>query len=196
MSESLEQSKLTWADLQSQTNAFSARLEAALAELGILEECKSLTIDHICVRLKNNNDVANLKETSVDWGQIISSVEVNGREISIIELSQPLDLGAWQTSGVELPYPKENHPYQDGWEHVEFVLNDTENTMAGVRQAFLGKFKLDLDLLKSKYSYSEDEPHAEGDQLPNPTIGLKVNGVGIKFHTQPIQAVVGFTALG
>ena len=95
---------------------------------------------------------------------------------------------------MELPYPKQNHDYADGWEHIEFVLNDAENTMDGVRRALQEKFKLDFDLLKSKYNYSEDEPHAEGDQLPNPTIGLKVNGVGIKFHAKPIQEVVGFTA--
>ena len=194
MSESFGQPKLTWEILQSQVEAFSRKLTSALEELDILEECKGLQIDHICVRLKNNNDVAELKNELSGFGQIISSVEVNGREISILQLSQPLQLGFWQTSGVELPYPKQNHDYPDGWEHIEFVLNDTENTMDGVRNAFQEKFKLDHDLLKSKYSYSEDEPHAEGDQLPNPTIGLKVNGVGIKFHARPIQEVVGFTA--
>ncbi len=194
MSESFEQPKLTWEILQSQVEAFSRKLTSALEELGIMEECKDLLIDHICVRLKNNNDVAELKNELSGFGQIISSVEVNGREISILQLSQPLQLGFWQTYGVELPYPKQNHDYADGWEHIEFVLNDAENTMDGVRRALQEKFKLDFDLLKSKYNYSEDEPHAEGDQLPNPTIGLKVNGVGIKFHAKPIQEVVGFTA--
>ncbi len=192
MSESLEQSKITWAALQSQTAAFSTRLNTALLELQILEECKDLEIDHICVRLKNHSDVDRLKAESNKFGQIISSVEVNGREISIIQLNEPLDLGAWQTYVVELPYPKKNHPYIDGWEHIEFVLSDAENTMVGIRQAFQEKFKLDTQLLKRDYCYSEDEPHADGDQLPNPTIGLKINGVGIKFHAKPIQAVVGF----
>ncbi len=194
MSESLEQSKINWAALQSQTVAFSTRLNAALLELQILEECKNLEIDHICVRLKNHNNVDNLKAESNKFGQIISSVEVNGREISIIQLNEPLDLGAWQTYGVELPYPKKNHSYIDGWEHIEFVLSDAENTMVGIRQAFQEKFKLDTELLKRDYSYSEDEPHADEDQLPNPTIGLKVKGVGIKFHAKPIQTVVGFKA--
>jgi predicted metalloenzyme YecM len=192
MSESFEKPKISWEVLQSEVEVFSPKLTTSLEELGILEECKSLEIDHICVRLKNHSDVDNLKAESTKFGQIISSVEVNGREISIIQLSEPLKLGHWQTFGVELPYPKQNHSYVDGWEHVEFVLNDAENTMAGVRHAFQERFNLGLDPLKTKYSYSEDEPHAEGDQLPNPTIGLKVNGVGIKFHARPIQEVVGF----
>lgn len=192
MSESLEQMGVTWEALRSETEGFSRKLNAALEELGILEECQNLEIDHICVRLKNNADVNHLKQEATKFGLIISSVPVNGREISIIQLNEPLQLGQWQTAGVELPYPKPNHNYVDGWEHVEFVLAGAENTMDGVQEAFQEKFNPDFELLKSTYSYSEDEPHADGDQLANPTIGIKVNGVGIKFHAKTIQEVVGF----
>lgn len=185
--------KINWHILQSQVKAFSEKLEAALEELGIRDICNDLEIDHICVRLKNTADVKSLKRELEVVGQIISAVNVNGREIMIIQLNQPLSLGNWQTSGIELPNPKPNHNYQDGWEHIEFVLTNVENTMDGVREAFTEKFPhLDLEQLKETYSYSEDAPHADGDQLPNPTIGLKVNGVGIKFHAHPIQKVVGY----
>jgi predicted metalloenzyme YecM len=50
-----------------------------------------------------------------------------------------------------------------------------------------------IEEFKEKYCYSEDEPQAEGDQKPNPTISLKVDGVGIKFHALSIQDVVGFS---
>jgi predicted metalloenzyme YecM len=184
---------ITWNNLQATTPSFTEKLNAALDELGIRAICKDLPIDHICVRLKNTAAVANLKTELEAVGHIISAVQVNGREISIIQLTEPINLGDWQTFGVELPNPKPNHNYEDGWEHVEFVLNVVENTMAGVRQAFIDTFpQLDIEKLKVEYSYSEDEPHAEGDQLPNPTVGLKVNGVGIKFHALPIQKVVGY----
>jgi predicted metalloenzyme YecM len=52
---------------------------------------------------------------------------------------------------------------------------------------------ISLEELKQNYSYSEDEPQAEGDQKPNPTISIKVDGVGIKFHALSIQDVVGFS---
>lgn len=193
MSESIEQPKMTWEMLQAQVEVFSAKLDSALEELEILEQCKGLEIDHICVRLKNGADVDDLKIQLSEAGQVISSVNVNGREISMIQLNEALSLGSWRTYGVELPYPKENHNYADGWEHVEFVLSGAENTMDGVRQAFADTFSnLDKERLESDYSYSEDEPHADGDQIPNPTVGLKVNGVGLKFHANPIQVVVGF----
>jgi len=193
MNESYEKPRVGWEALQSQVEAFSGNLDSALRELGIQEKCRNLNIDHICVRLKDSSDVDSLKKELEEAGQIISAVNVNGREIMIIQLNQPLILGSWQTSGIELPYPKPNHSYEDGWEHVEFVLNGAENTMDGVRQAFMDTFsELDRDQLESNYAYSEDEPYADGDQIPNPTVGLKVNGVGLKFHANPIQVVVGF----
>lgn len=185
--------KVTWETLQAQIEMFSAKLDSALHELGIFEQCKNLEIDHICVRLKSTVDVDDLKIQLSEAGQIISSVNVNGREISMVQLNEALDLGSWKTFGVELPYPKPNHSYADGWEHVEFVLKDAENTMDGVREAFALSFQdLDKETLENVYAYSEDEPHAEGDQIPNPTIGLKANGVGLKFHANPIQVVVGY----
>ena len=66
--------------------------------------------------------------------------------------------------------------------------------MNGIRKAFLEKFtNLNIQILKEKYSYSEDEPHADGDQLANPTISIKIKNIGIKFHANPIQTVVGYS---
>lgn len=185
--------KMSWETLRLEVASFYKKLELSLVELGIEGICGELLIDHICVRLKSEDDVDSLKEQLTEAGQIISAVNVNGRKILLIQLDESLDLGLWKTYGVELPYPKPNHKYEDGWEHVEFVLSAAENTMEGVRKAFTDKFpNLDVEKLKSDYSYSEDEPHADGDQIPNPTIGLKVGGVGLKFHANPIQTVVGF----
>jgi len=51
---------------------------------------------------------------------------------------------------------------------------------------------ININELKQNYFYSEDEPQAESDQKPNPTISIKVDGVGIKFHAISIQEVVDF----
>ena len=128
--------KIYWNSLLSQTEVFTNILINALDELGIRDTCKDFEIDHICVRLKDTDDVENLKQDLELVGEIISAVNVNGREIMIIQLNQPISLGDWQTYGIELPNPKPNHNYQDGWEHVEFVFSNVENTMNGVREAF------------------------------------------------------------
>ncbi len=185
----------TWHTLQNETEAFGKKLTATLGELGLLEVCHTLPIDHACIRLTDIDNVTALKTELSNAGTVISSVEVNGREISIIQLAEPITLSTWQTHGIELPYPKPQHSYADGWEHVEFVFPDTENTMDAVRTRFISYFPhLDINKLRAEYCYSEDEPHAEGDQIPNPTIGLKVHGIGIKFHARSIQEVVGYFA--
>ena len=181
-----------WALLRSEIDDFSDRLHAALAQLDILDQCEDLKIDHICVRLKNSSDVDLLKAQIVEAGLLISTANVNDREITILQLHSPIMIGPWEVSGVEMPYPKLGHAYEDGWEHVEFVLNGAANTMDGVRQAFTEKFpNLAIDELRKDHGYFEDAPLADGDQMPNPTLGIKVNGVGLKFHAHPIQVIVG-----
>ena len=133
-----------------------------------------------------------LKAQIAEAGQIISTANVNGREIAIVQLHNPVMVGTWEVSGVEVPYPKPGHAHEHGWEHVEFVLNGAANTMDGLRQAFMESFpNLAIDKLQEEYGYFEDAPLAGGDQMPNPTLGIKVNGVGLKFHAHPIQVIVG-----
>lgn len=193
MTGTTDRSRLTWRTLRAQADAFAGKLHGALTELAILDACRELKIDHICVRLKRISDVDSLKADLRAEGRVMSSVQVNGREITLVQLHRPLVVGGWEIFGVEAPYPKPRHDYDDGWEHVEFVLAGAENTLAGVRRAFCQRFPhLSIDALQASYGYSEDEPQAEGDQSPNPTLGLRVNGVGLKFHAKPIQAIVGY----
>lgn len=132
--------KITWDKLLYQKDIFSLKLKAALKELNIDDICYRLEIDHMCVRLKDIDNVVSLKQELEGFGSVISSSNVNGREIITVQLNEPLDLGDWKVYGVELPYPKVIHNYLDGWEHVEFVLPYSENTITGIRAAFLKCF--------------------------------------------------------
>jgi uncharacterized protein len=184
---------LTWRGLAQAAPAFSLRVQEALDELGIRAHTERLRADHVCVRLKDPADVDRLRGALKAAAHEISSVMVNGRIISIFELHEPLTIGAWSVRGIEVPYPKQNHRYEDGWEHIEFVLDGVPNTMDGVRASFFSAFPhLTYEALKTDYEYEEDEPTSPEDQIPNPTISLKVRGVGIKFHARPIQEVVGW----
>ena len=185
---------LQWKDVRDQEVTFGFKLRSALSTLGIFEICKNLTICHACVRIKTPDNVAELKGNVSGVGKIISSAIINDREILIIQLDTPLNIDNWSVHGIELPYPKPNHSYEDGLEHVEFVLTETNNEMDSVRKKVLEMMKsITIEELKKRYSYSEDEPQAEGDEKPNPTISLKVEGVGIKFHALSIQDVVGYS---
>ncbi len=58
------------------------------------------------MRLKNSSDVDLLKAQIVEAGLLISTANVNGREITILQLHSPIMIGPWEVSGVEMPYPK------------------------------------------------------------------------------------------
>lgn len=187
---------LSWVDIRKQEQSFGLRLQNALNQFGILDKCKDLSICHACVRIKNPDNVTELKENVSEVGKIISSAIVNGREILIIQLDIPLTISDWHVRGIELPYPKQIHAYENGLEHVEFVLSGTENTMDAIREKLFEIMEnVSIEELKQKYSYSEDEPEVEGNQKSNPTIALKVNGIGIKFHALSIQDVVNLDTL-
>lgn len=174
-------------------SAFGIKLDESLTQIGMFSVCNNLLLDHICIRLNSIEAVDSLKQELLEIGHVISQATINGRDIFIIKLERPLVLGGWNIPAVELPYPKAGTTYADGWEHVEFVLNNAENTNDGIEQAFFTTFPhLSKEKLVKEHQFKVDEPTAEVDQLPNPTMAIKVNGVGIKFHAKSIEEVVGY----
>jgi len=181
----------TWTQYLQELPSFEQELLKALDKLLMTDVSKTLKVDHACIRFSDAKEVDMLRVELKDFGQELSCTEVNGRDIVIVQLDEPLQIVNWKVNGLELPYPKLNQKIIDGWEHVEFVLPDAENTIEGMRQAFFESFPfLELDSLKRDYHYKEDAPHAAGEQLANPTIAIKVDGVGIKLHANSIQDVV------
>lgn len=172
-------------------DVFGDQLSMMLHDLEIAQGCRDLAIDHICLRLKDPVHVCQVREDLGGIGQEVSCESANGRDIMIFQLDTPLALMSWKIYGVELPFPKSIHKYEDGWEHVEFVLPEAESTMDSLKHVFFDRFNnLTIDSLMAAYEYSEDMPEADGDQLPNPTISIEANGIGVKFHAKSIQEIV------
>lgn len=175
---------MTFSDLLRSTADFSENLQHQLAIARMLDICRQLEMDHICVRLSDSAAVQTLHTQLKNAGETISSAVVSGREIYIVQLRTPLTIGPWKTQGIEQPHPKPGHLYGDGWEHVEFVMPSAEPTVDGVADAFNALFP-------HIKNYEVREPHVEGDQLPNPTVDLVLDSMGVKFHAHSIQTVVG-----
>lgn len=181
-------------DLFKQVDAFTLRLEQMLSKLEMLDVCKGLRMDHVCVRLSQADQVQELERDLLVLAQCISTAQIAGRLIHIFELSEPLQIGQWFTRGVELPYPKPAQSYRNDWEHVEFVLPEAENNMRSLREAFDRRFPhLSNSKFCQLYQRKDSEPNAAGDQIPNPTIAIMLGGVTAKFHPRSIQEVVGYT---
>lgn len=178
--------------LEGALKEFGEKMSEYLEELGIQEKSQSLVVDHIGLRLKKRDDILSLKNELSEKGKMISSAIINGREIFIYKLNTPLHLQNWYVPCIELPYPKPDHTYSDGWEHIEIVIPSSALTLEELRHDFQNCFPhIDIKLLKKKGQYSENEPKSESDQLPNPTITLRKNkNTAIKFHAQTIEEVV------
>lgn len=184
----------TWTSLQSSLPDFYTRIDSFLCELDISDSVKHLSIDHAGLRFGDKSDVDRLREELSHHGHCFSAEIVNGREILLFQLNEPLQFGHWNIHSIELPYPKPGHDYEDGWEHIEFVIPSDADSLDQIRKNFLEAFpSLTIEYLQNTYRYSEDMPLAESDQLPNPTIAIrKDKNLCIKFHPKSIQEVVGF----
>ncbi len=171
---------------------FEDRIFQYLTELGISEKVRPLFADHVGLRFKDASDIQALKNELEVKGNILSSAIVNGREILIYKMTLPIKLKDWFIPCIELPYPKPDHSYPDGWEHIELVIPSSATTLDELRNDFQNFFpEINIDSLKQKGQYSEDEPKSESDQLPNPTIALrKDKNTTVKFHARTIEEIV------
>jgi predicted metalloenzyme YecM len=185
-----EPKRSDWLGFVDQKTYFGENIRFYLKELEILDQVKTLRADHAGVRFKDKASVDLLRMELLEQGSLISSASVNGREIFLFELDEPISIAHWTISCIELPYPKPDHAYADGWEHIEFVIPSAATNIAAFRKDFQAMFPN----IRKEGTYKESLPDAQGDQRPNPTIVLsKSPGITVKFHPRSIQEVVGFT---
>ena len=177
-----------WEKLHNEYEQFMDNIFLFISELGI--DVKDLQIDHAALRFKNSDDVNKLIAELEPIGKKLSEAIVNGRTIYIYKLNSPLIYRNFSVPCVELPYPAANHDFDtDGWEHLEFVLSDTEpDTLDGT---FREIFPSLTDEILKKYDFKISTPKASGEQLLNTTISLqKYKGLAVKFHCYSIEDVV------
>ncbi|SHO55914.1 VOC family protein [Vibrio quintilis] len=151
-----------------------------------------LEIDHIAMRINDLDTTQAVHQVWMRQGQVISESLIHGRPIIVIELTQPLKLGQWQTKYLELPYPAEGKHYPvEGWEHVEFVIPSTALTADVFFAELCRKFPRMKDNAKKHHiQIKQSSPQAEGERLVNPTIAFKWNHVCIKLHPNSLKDVI------
>lgn len=78
------------------TEAFADKLSVMLHDLKIEEGCRDLEIDHICLRLQDPMHVSRVRDELGNMGKEISCESVNGRDIMIFQLDEPLEVQRWK----------------------------------------------------------------------------------------------------
>ena len=102
---------------------------------------------------------------------MIGEVKVSGRPIATFEFDEPLKAAGWRVPYLELPAPKPGSVYSEGLEHCELVV-------IGALDKFAKRY-VDLPF-----------DHKGMKKLINPELGLKTDYMSVKFHEQPLGAVV------
>jgi uncharacterized protein len=124
---------------------------------------------------------------SID-NKYLSNEVVNGREILIFKLKEPLKYNNYEISLIELPYPKD-YP-EDNWEHIEFVIPCDAANLDEFEEVFQKQFPDFNPKNFPTYKFTLEMPKVEG-QLPNPTIGIeKKRGLSLKFHSKSLEEVI------
>ena len=132
-----------------------------------------LFIDHICFRVSSNERYGYLKAHLAKANELLVESEINGRNISVFKLKDPIKIQHWEIPLLELPSPKTGSDYQEGWEHLECVTQES------------------LEFFMEQNAHLEFD--LKGFSKPvNREIRLKFSCGNVKFHEQSLEEVIEF----
>lgn len=145
--------------------------EDLTTELKTLIPVQTLKCDHLCFRVSTNQEYSFYKQALSEHGKLLTEATVNGRAISTFRLHHPFKTSTHEIELVELPAPKPGAFYPTGFEHAEFVINE------------------------SFASFCEKHPQLHfsegGNKTLNPELSLKLkNEKQVKFHHLSLERVI------
>ncbi|MCS6153388.1 VOC family protein [Shewanella baltica] len=206
-----QSTSISYEQLTQSWPAFEAQILALLETLGLAD--KALVCDHVALRVNSIASADALRDAFSCVGKIISDNIINGRTILIIELDTPLTLGQFSIACVELPYPSDKVYPQEGWEHIELVIDSkakdcdtlsrdllalcpklsallpSEQAAEPVPSSSLGLNSQGIASL-AEIKIKMSSPKGDKERLANPTIAFKRDDVCIKVHPHGIKAVI------
>jgi predicted metalloenzyme YecM len=150
--------------------AFVKNVNRGLYECGI-DRSELAMMDHICYRVDTNERYNEMKKKLGEGASLLGESSVNGRMIATFECIEPLETDGWLIPYIELPQPKPGSSFTEGLEHVELV------TIRSLER---------FEAMHSNLPFD----HKGMNKEINPELGLKHNGISVKFHEQSLGAVV------
>jgi len=129
------------------------------------------TIDHLCYRSSTEKDYHELKLLFSSLGSLLIESVVNGRLISTYKLHQPLFYKSWKISLLELPAPKKDRVFKNGFEHIEVVVD------------------VSFEALKNEYPQLAFKESGLKKTI-NKELELPLGDRAIKFHHLSLESVI------
>ncbi|WP_235296955.1 VOC family protein [Portibacter marinus] len=130
-----------------------------------------LEMDHLCYRVQSMKRYDEIKTHLTNEYQLLSESLVNGRPIMNFQLIPPLTYQERKIAILEIPAPKHGSKYEEGFEHVEFVIQKSI-------EEFLEEYKhipFDLKGLNKPY---------------NREVRVKFDQYSVKFHESSLVEVI------
>jgi len=158
-------------NLQNFRSTGESFLKQLLVEMESLRlPVSTLKADHLCFRVETPEQYEIYKlALQVENTLLIESI-VNGRPIATFQLKEPFQVQNQKIELVELPAPKPGFPYPLGFEHAEFVIQESFDV-------FAARFP-DLKFSKA------------GNPNMNPELCLKLTAGQVKFHHLSLARVI------
>jgi predicted metalloenzyme YecM len=128
-------------------------------------------LDHICYRVESVIRYEELKKELKEIAELLSETIVSDRPIASYKLLEPLIYQDRKIFCLELPAPKENNMYKEGYEHAEFVID------------------INFEKFMQKHSNINFETKALEKKI-NPELVRKYSDHSVKFHHQTLEYVI------
>lgn len=142
-----------------------------LTEEGI--DVANYELDHICYRVSSMKRYQEICDIMSIHGQLLSETIINDRPISSFRLEEAIIYGDRKISVFEIPSPKPGSLYEEGYEHVEFVIPH--------------KLESFMDM------YPDIQFDTSGIfKKVNADIRIKGQGFSVKFHNQSLEYVIKY----
>lgn len=130
-------------------------------------------LDHVCYRVETEEEYEHLKTLLHSLGDLLTESLIGGRPIATFKLFEPIQCKGRKIWCVELPSPKTGSPYSAGYEHVEFVIDQSFAEFMG------------------RYSTLSFKTKGMSKKV-NPEISRKYGDLAVKFHHHTIEYVIRY----
>lgn len=162
-------------ELQMATD-FLVRLFNALSRFSV--DVSRSPLDHLCYRVSTLEEYARVKQELSGSADLLHEAQISGRPIATFLLHKPIryqapgESAAREIRCIEVPAPKASKPCATGWEHAEFVIEESF-------EDFERRYP-DLTFDRSGVAKAN-----------NPELELSLGeGIAVKFHHAPLEEIV------
>ena len=136
-------------------------------------DVSNMELDHICYRVENQVQYEDIKKQLLQEADLLSETLINSRPICSFKLNTAILYKKRTIWVVELPSPKTGSPYKKGFEHVEFVCDES------------------LEYFIEKHSHLSFDLNGFQKKV-NRDIRLKYNFGSVKFHEHSLEYVIKY----